>query len=102
MELFIYRYWFLRSALLFNEQYPNILAQNNSQGSGATAFSVLAGDTFGFRVYSLDSTFGAGVAVISNFSAPVPGPLPLLGTAAAYSFSRRLRQRTRLGSRPQA
>ncbi len=75
-----------------------LLAQNNSQGSGTTAFSVLAGDTFGFRIYSDDSAFGSGLAVISNFSALVPGPLPLFGAAAAYSFSRRLRQRTRLGS----
>jgi hypothetical protein len=74
------------------------LAQNSSQGSGTTVFSVLAGDTFGFRVYSEDSGWGPGVAVIYNFSAPVPGPLPLFGAAAAYSFSRRLRQRTRLGS----
>jgi hypothetical protein len=69
------------------------LAQNNSQGTGNTVFSVLQGDTFGYRVFTGDGLFGPGVATISNFSAPVPGPLPVLGAAAAFSFSRRLRQR---------
>ncbi len=78
------------------------LADNNQQGSGTTVFSVVAGDTFGWRVFSVDSFPGPGVAVISNFSAPVPGPLPVLGAAAAYSFSRRLRHKTRLGTQAQA
>lgn len=34
--------------------------------------------------------------------ADVPGPLPLLGAAAAYAHSRRLRARLRTGSAPQA
>ncbi|QPN62238.1 hypothetical protein [Synechococcus sp. CBW1004] len=38
----------------------------------------------------------------SPAAASVPGPLPLLGAAAAFAHSRRLRARLRDGSRPQA
>jgi hypothetical protein len=76
------------------------LAQNNSQGSGFTQFNVLAGDTFGFRVFATDNTNGPGIATISNFSAPVPGPLPLLGVGAAFGYSRRLRRRISLTHGP--
>ncbi len=78
------------------------LAKNNFQGSGTTVFSIVARDTFGWCIYSRDSTFGPGVAVISSFSAPVLGPLPVLGAAAAYSFFRRLRHKTRLDTQAQA
>ena len=76
------------------------LAQNSSQGSGFTQFNVLAGDTFGFRVFALDNAGSPGVATISNFSAPVPGPLPLLGVGAAFGYSRRLRRRINLSTGP--
>ena len=51
----------------------------NSQ-SGSTSFSVIAGDTFGFYVYTLDGGFGPGIITPSNFSAPdsVPEPATLL------------------------
>ncbi len=35
---------------------------------------VNVGDIIGFRVFSGDGVFGAGTLVISNFSAPIPGP----------------------------
>lgn len=76
------------------------LADNSSQGSGSTQFNVLGGDTFGFRVFATDNDFGPGVATISNFSAPVPGPLPLLGVGAAFGYSRRLRRRINLSTGP--
>jgi hypothetical protein len=76
------------------------LAQNDSQGSGSTQFNVLAGDTFGFRVFALDNAGSPGVATISNFSAPVPGPLPLLGVGAAFGYSRCLRRRINLSTGP--
>jgi hypothetical protein len=69
------------------------LALNDSKGSGSAQFNVLAGDIFGFRVFSVDNLTKPGVATISNFSAPVPGPLPFLGVGAAFSYSRRLRRR---------
>ena len=52
----------------------------------------------------------SATATISNFSAPVsssapatesvPGPLPILGIAAAFGFSRRLRRRITLAKTP--
>jgi hypothetical protein len=76
------------------------LADNGSQGSGFTQFNVLAGDTFGFRVFAADNCCDPGIATISNFSAPVPGPLPLLGVGAAFGYSRRLRRRINLSTGP--
>lgn len=90
---------------LLNGVY-NQLADNRSQGSGiTTTFNVAGGDTFGFRVFSFDGSFGPGVATISNFNGPtapasVPGPLPILGLAAAFGFSRRLRRRIKLAKSP--
>ena len=74
------------------------LADNASQGTGFSQFNVLSGDTFGFLVFTTDNDFGPGNATISNFSAPVPGPLPLLGVGAAFGYSRRLRRRINLAT----
>lgn len=74
------------------------LADNASQGTGFSQFNVLSGDTFGFRVFATDNQVGPGNATISNFSAPVPGPLPLLGVGAAFGYSRRLRRRINLAT----
>ena len=66
------------------------------------------GDTFGFRLTTLDATNGAGSVSITNFTAPgnplhdddeqpgatdVPGPLSILGATAAFGWSRKLRRR---------
>lgn len=45
---------------------------------------------------------GSSTLSLSPAAASVPGPLPLLGAAAAFAHSRRLRGRLRDGSRPQA
>lgn len=84
---------------LLNGAFTQIV-DNGSQGSGFSQFNVVAGDTFGFRVYTSDDVSGRGTATISNFSAPVPGPVPLLGVGAAFSYSRRLRRRTSLTHGP--
>ena len=66
------------------------------------SFDVKAHDTFGFYAESLDSIKGPSVSKVFNFSyvpaavpatAPVdvPGPVPFLGAAAAFGFSRRLK-----------
>lgn len=44
--------------------------------SGTASFSVFAGDTFGFRAASVDSSFGSATTTISNFSAPAAVPAP--------------------------
>ena len=40
--------------------------------NGTSTFNVLAGDSFGFRVYTRDNTSGRASVTISNFSAPGP------------------------------
>ena len=48
---------------------------NNGGGvvqNGTSTFNVLAGDSFGFRVYTRDNTSGRASVTISNFSAPGP------------------------------
>jgi hypothetical protein len=72
------------------------LVQNDTQGSGSTQFNVVQGDTFGFRVRSIDNCCGAGVATISSFDAPVPEPtsMAIFGIGAlgmAYGARRRRR-----------
>lgn len=65
-----------------------------------TNITVGAGETFGFRVTTADNISDYGVLTISSFDAvnspaSVPGPLPLAGGIAAFSWSRRLRRRIR-------
>ena len=71
----------------------NFLANSNGQ-TDTTAFSVAAGDSFGFSITSLDGIFGPGIATISNFSAPVPEPLTLLGATAAVGFGAAFKRRS--------
>ena len=57
-----------------------------------------------FRVNSSNTTFNQAVghgqtftyAQATLYTAPVPGPLPLFGAAAAFGFSRKLRKRIKL------
>ncbi|MDB9423412.1 PEP-CTERM sorting domain-containing protein [Microcystis aeruginosa CS-564/01] len=48
----------------------------SSPNNGTSTFNVLAGDSFGFRVYTTDNCCGRGSVTISNFSAPAPVPEP--------------------------
>ena len=71
------------------------LARNSNQGVGSTQFSVVEGDTFGFRVFATDNCCGPGVVTISSFDAPVPEPtsMAIFGVGAlgmAYGARRRL------------
>ncbi len=42
--------------------------------NGTSTFNVLAGDSFGFRIFTRDNSFGRASVTISNFSAPAPVP----------------------------
>jgi hypothetical protein len=69
----------------------------------SSSFAVNTGDVFGFYVETFTSQFGPSTVTISKFSAPsapapVPGPLPVLGAAAFFHASRRLRVRLRATS----
>jgi hypothetical protein len=74
------------------------LAFNSTAGTGNFSTAVNAGDIIGFWVFSQDSTFGAGVLEITNFSGPVavpePGSLGLLalGTVGGALGLRRRRR----------
>lgn len=70
----------------------------SQSATGTTQFDVSAGYTFGFSILTNDDTGSAGTATIRDFSAPVPGPLPIFGAAAAFGWSRRLRRRTGLAA----
>lgn len=66
------------------------LADDINQGSGSVTFSVTAGETFGFRVETLDNLGGAGIMTISSFSTPEPSFLAVLfGLSAAIAVARR-------------
>lgn len=74
------------------------LADHNA--AGFTQFDVDAGDSFGFRLATLDAQNDPGTLAIHFFSAPgdpepapVPTPLPWLALGAGYGWSRRLRRR---------
>jgi hypothetical protein len=70
-----------------------------SQGDsfeGEFAFDVVAGDAFGFYEASPDADFGPSITTVSNLVYNVPGPLPVLGAATAFGYSRRLRKKQRL------
>lgn len=98
-------YYILNAGLNFISSTPN---------TGITSFEVAVGDNFGFMIEAQDNRtgnpLGGEAATISNFSAPipssapatssVPGPLPILGVAAAFGFSRKLRRRINLAKSP--
>ncbi|NCR70594.1 MAG: PEP-CTERM sorting domain-containing protein [Microcystis aeruginosa LG13-12] len=46
--------------------------------NGTSTFNVLAGDSFGFRIFTVDNLFGRASVTISNFSAPIPEPSTVL------------------------
>lgn len=73
----------------------------DSEAAGFKQFNVEAGDSFGFRLATLDAQNAPGELTITFFSAPgdpeptpVPAPLPWLALASGYGWSRRLRRRS--------
>jgi hypothetical protein len=63
--------------------------------NGSFSLGVAQGDSFGFYASTFNGQFGPSTTTISRFTAPVPGPLPVLGVAAAFRASRKLRVLTR-------
>jgi hypothetical protein len=56
--------------------------------NGTITFSVNAGETFGFGVFTTDGLYGAGTATFTNF-VPAPGAIALLGAAGLIGGRRR-------------
>ena len=82
---------------------PIKLTITSGTSSSLTASNVyVASDqTFTFGVYNPSKTSSNGALQVDGFDAnPVPGPLPSLGAASCFAWSRRLRRR--LGSRSPA
>ena len=102
---------FSRFSYLINSNSTLINAGSGRSVAGITSFNVAVGDIFGFYVENSGVIpVGLATVTISNFSAPipssapatssVPGPLPILGLAAAFGFSRKLRRRINLAKSP--
>jgi hypothetical protein len=77
------------------------LAQNDSDVlNGLETVGVVAGDFFGFRVFSVDGDFGPGILTISDFSVaqegqvviPEPSTMLLLGVGLAALVALRRRR----------
>lgn len=74
----------------------------NFTGTGSQSLSFLAGanqDIFVRTSAAFQATSNTGIFRISSLTVadapvPVPGPLPILGVAAAFGWARKLRQRT--------
>ena len=81
-----------------------------SNGGPFFPYYLGAGNTSVFSCYwrqtTQDTRCGLGSDLTSNFTwaqaelAPAPGPLPALGAAAAFGFSRKLRKRINAGTNP--
>jgi hypothetical protein len=71
----------------------DLLATSSIGGSPAAVGSLPAGNySIWFQQVSGESRY---TVVASTRALPVPGPLPLLGAAAGFSFTRRLRRRVK-------
>lgn len=84
---------------LINDFTALALNGQSDCGSGVTFLDALNASDCGVTGV-LDSA--SSTLSFSPGAASVPGPLPLLGAAAAFAHSRRLRARLRDGSHPQA
>ena len=78
---------------VFTQLSPNTNAMGVA--GGHASFAVAAGQSFGFRIFALDSDMGSSYASVYNFSAPVPEPetyaMMLAGIAMLGAVVRRRR-----------
>jgi hypothetical protein len=72
---------------------------SSSESKLNNSYTINPGDVISFGVYSANVDNNVGFIQITKFTATevvdVPGPLPLMGAAAAFGWSRRLRRRVR-------
>jgi len=82
-------YFIGNSETILSEAPTSIAAQ-------IASLTVASNGSIAFRVRTTDNIGNPGILSITNFEAvPVPAPLPLLGVAAAFGWSRKLRKRIR-------
>ena len=73
---------------VLNGVFTAVVTNDNGPRTGTITFSVNAGETFGFGVFTTDGLYGAGTATFTNF-VPAPGAIVLLGAAGLVGSRRR-------------
>ena len=73
---------------VLNGVFTAVVTNDNGPRTGTITFSVNAGETFGFGVFTADGEYGAGEALFTNF-VPAPGAIALLGAAGLIGGRRR-------------
>jgi hypothetical protein len=73
---------------VLNGVFTAVVTNDNGPRTGTITFSVNAGETFGFGVFTADGRSGAGAATFTNF-VPAPGAIVLLGAAGLVGSRRR-------------
>ncbi len=73
---------------VLNGVFTAVVTNENGPRTGTITFSVNAGETFGFGVFTTDGLYGAGTATFTNF-VPAPGAIALLGAAGLIGGRRR-------------
>jgi hypothetical protein len=82
----------------FNFINSNIL-WNPEPGTGGLVFNPTTGQPFFTNtLVPIDAVWTLSTPFSTSSSTPVPGPLPALGAAAAFGFSRKLRKRIKRSS----
>jgi len=73
---------------VLNGAFTAVVTNEGGPRTGTITFSVNAGETFGFGVFTADGGAGAGAATFTNF-VPAPGAIALLGAAGLIGGRRR-------------
>jgi MYXO-CTERM domain-containing protein len=78
---------------VLNDLFTAVVTNDNGPRTGTITFSVNAGETFGFGVFTADGYGGSGAATFTNFvsvtATPAPGAAALIGLAGLVGGRRR-------------
>jgi MYXO-CTERM domain-containing protein len=78
---------------VLNDVFTAVVTNYNGPRTGTITFSVNAGETFGFGVFTGDGFGGSGAATFTNFvsvtATPAPGAAALIGLAGLVGGRRR-------------
>jgi hypothetical protein len=73
---------------VLNGVFTAVVTNDIGPRTGTITFSVNAGETFGFGVFTAEGGAGSGAAIFTNF-VPAPGAIALLGAAGLIGGRRR-------------
>ena len=86
-----------------NNVATDIYADSSASVSSNTYnTTVTAGQKFGFEIAASNNTHGGAYVTISNFSAPVPEPMSILGSLTAITFGANLCRTFKQQKKPKA